>query len=243
VVVHARWAWSVERRRETVADLHRPWPDPKDVRHRCLAVCRVVGAGTLVLGSTQGRAAGDERVRTGPRTVRRRGGGGAVYLAPGQQVWIDLWIPRDDPLWDDDVVASAGWVGDAWAAALRDLGVASPEVHRGRSRGDETADWVCFAGLGPGEVVVGQPQRKVMGLSQHRSRSGARMQTLAYRWWDPDPVVAGLEELGLLPAEPADVLRVAAARAVGLQQIGVWPVGATDPAQLEAAILARIVAS
>ena len=38
--------------------------------------------------------------------VRRRSGGGAVLVGAGEQVWVEVWIPRDDALWDDDVIRS-----------------------------------------------------------------------------------------------------------------------------------------
>ena len=43
----------------------------------------------------------------GVELVRRRSGGGAVYLAPGEQLWIDAWVPRDDALWEVDVAVAA----------------------------------------------------------------------------------------------------------------------------------------
>jgi ABC-type uncharacterized transport system fused permease/ATPase subunit len=47
---------------------------------------------------------------------------------------------------------------------------------------------VCFAGLGPGVVVVGG--RKLVGLSQRRSRAGARFQCVLLRRWDPAELLA-----------------------------------------------------
>jgi hypothetical protein len=46
---------------------------------------------------------------------------------------------------------------------------------------------VCFAGRGPGEVFVGD--RKLVGLSQWRSREGALFSSCAYVRWDPRPMV------------------------------------------------------
>ncbi len=73
--------------------------------------------------------------------VRRRGGGGAVYLAPGNHLWLDAWVPRDDPLWSPDVSVAAAWVGRWWVEALGGLGLgggsewgpASLSIHAGRS--------------------------------------------------------------------------------------------------------------
>lgn len=147
-------------------------------------------------------------------------------MAPAQQVWVDIWLPRADPLWDDDVVAGADWVGDAWADAMTELGIRDVAVHRGPSRGDPAAAAVCFAGLGPGEIVVGTPARKLMGLTQHRSRFGVRFQTMAVVWWDPEPVVSALWRIGLVDTVQRSALRAATVdRAVGLAQLAL-----VDPA-------------
>ena len=61
---------------------------------------------------------------------------------------------------------------------------------------------VCFAGLGPGEVTV--DGRKVVGISQRRTRAWARFQCAALGRWDP----AALAEL--LVGVPADEIADAA---------------------------------
>lgn len=155
----------------------------------------------LVLGSTQPASivrSGEVQQRS-IEVLRRRSGGGAVLLVPGGQLWIDLWVPRDDPLWDDDVLAAAGWVGDWWAEALRSAVVssrASVAVHRGRSLPDPWSGQVCFGGVGAGEVLVGR--RKVVGLAQWRARQGALFHCCAYHRWQP--VAATLVDLLELPA-------------------------------------------
>ncbi len=164
---------------------------------RRLAVARDVAGPTLVLGSTQptelvGRVAMRER---GVRLARRRGGGGAVYLGVGEQLWLDAWIPRDDPLWVADVSAAAEWVGAWWMEALVDTGPRPEEpgfdVHAGRSIPGDLGDLVCFAGRGPGEVFRGAS--KVVGLSQWRAREGALFSSCAYLRWDPVPMLALME--------------------------------------------------
>ncbi len=74
---------------------------------------------TIVLGSTQPDAVLDPAAveRAGVTVARRRSGGGAVHLEPGGAWWVDVVIPRGDPLWDDDVSRAFLWLGDAWAAA------------------------------------------------------------------------------------------------------------------------------
>ena len=130
----------------------------------------------------------------GVELARRRGGGGAVYLGPGEQLWLDVWIPRDDPLWVADVSAAAEWVGAWWTTALAGLGQRGFEVHHGRSVPGDFGDLVCFAGRGPGEVFHGG--RKVVGLSQWRAREGALFSSCAYLRWDPAPLLALLDVEG-----------------------------------------------
>lgn len=117
--------------------------------------------------------------------VRRRSGGGAVYVEPSGTLWVDVVLPRGDPLWADDVGLAAHWLGEVWAAAIGDRA----EVHRGPMVRSEWSDLVCFAGLGPGEVTV--DAKKVVGISQRRTRAAARFQCVAYEHWDPGPL-AGL---------------------------------------------------
>ncbi len=143
---------------------------------------------TLVLGSTQ-----DDRLVSAPALaaggvdlVRRRSGGGAVLLVPGGQLWLDAWIPRDDPLWVTDVVEAAEWVGAWWVGALARCAISGLEVHRGRSEPGPVGEAVCFAGRGPGEVFAGR--RKVVGLSQWRARQGALFSSCAYLRWDAVPL-------------------------------------------------------
>ena len=57
----------------------------------------------------------------GVEVVRRRSGGGAVLLLPGEFVWLDLVIPAGDPLWLDDVGQAAvdGGFGDKIGHAVQ----------------------------------------------------------------------------------------------------------------------------
>jgi lipoate-protein ligase A len=140
---------------------------------------------------------------------RRTTGGGAVLVAPDAQVWLDLWVPRSHALWDDDVVRSALWLGEAWRGALEGLGAPALEIHRRPLLRRAWSDLVCFAGLGPGEVYLAAadppdaaapdragPGAKVMGLAQRRTRAGARFHTSAVLLWEPTPL------LRLLKADP-----------------------------------------
>lgn len=118
--------------------------------------------------------------------VRRRSGGGAVWLAPGEHVWVDVVVPTGHPRWEPDVGRSMWWVGEAWSAALDAAGVRPTTVHRGGMVQRPWSDAVCFAGVGPGEVLDGQG-RKLVGVSQRRTRTAARFQCALLARWDPLP--------------------------------------------------------
>jgi lipoate---protein ligase len=97
---------------------------------------------------------------------------------PERTVWIDLVVPRGHVLWDDDVGRAMHWVGELWARALDALGL-EVRVHRGAMEPRRWGRVVCVAGLGPGEVVDADG-RKLVGISQRRTRHAARFQTLAF---------------------------------------------------------------
>jgi lipoate-protein ligase A len=179
--------WPVERLTATASDLHGlGLPDPASRLVRVLEVT----AAALVLGSTQATVVTDE-----VDVVRRRSGGGAVLVEPGGVVWVDVVVPRGDPLWDDDVARAFWWLGDAWAAALGTLGIEGAEVHRGPLVRSPLSDLVCFAGLGPGEVTV--DGRKVVGIAQRRTRAGALFQCAVPLRWNGDHLahLVGIQEL------------------------------------------------
>jgi len=158
-----------------------------------VGVCAVRGPRSIVLGSTQStEVLALERARdVGVDVVRRTSGGGAVFVGPDAQVWLDVWLPRGDPLWDDDVIRSSWWLGETWTRALRGLGAPELLVHRGRTASSEWSDVVCFAGVGPGEVTAGTA--KVVGVAQHRTRVGARWHSMAPLTWEPEPLLALLQ--------------------------------------------------
>lgn len=175
--------WLLETRSASARVLHEPWPEPGCGRVLCR--CEVTGTAALVLGSAQPQddVDGGAAARAGVEVVRRNSGGGAVLVAPGAQLWIDAWVPRDDELWEDDVVRAAWWFGDAWAAALAALGAGGAMVHRAPVRRGAWTSRVCFAGLGPGEVSIAG--RKVVGMSSRRTRAGVRISAAAPWRWDP----------------------------------------------------------
>lgn len=191
--------WALERASGSAAGFHaRELPDPA---RRAVWVFDVTAA-AIVLGSTQRPAV----LRPGVdlEVVRRRSGGGSVLLVPGDVLWIDVVLPRGDVLWHDDVGRAAHWLGETWVEALAALGVTGADVHR---QGLACGPWcslVCFAGIGPGEVTLGGA--KVVGISQRRTRAGARFQCAVHRRWDPVAAVAPLADPRPAPDELAGLV-------------------------------------
>ena len=180
----------------------------------------------IVLGSRQTAEVLDpDRVAaTGLDVVRRRSGGGAVLLRPEAIVWIDLVVPHG--VAPDDVRGSMIWAGECWRDALVSAGAESARLHVHRG-GMECTPWsglVCFAGLGPGEIIV--DGRKLVGLSQRRTRHGLRIQGQIHRRSILDEMralfsvdtpsvrigdVATLDDVGLDAASAGRIARAVAA--------------------------------
>ncbi|MCU1370018.1 MAG: hypothetical protein JWO77_1212, partial [Ilumatobacteraceae bacterium] len=127
-----------------------------------------------------------------------------------------------DLRWEHDVGRSFQWLGDAWVRVLRELGQADAVAHAGPLQRRPWSELVCFAGLGPGEVTV--LGRKVVGISQRRTRAGARFQCALLQRWDPRPM------LDVLTLSPADRDRAAADLADAA--VGLGPVDAARVVEL-----------
>lgn len=190
--------WSIEHTTGAAGSFHnRPPPAPL----RPTVWIHRVDRPALVLGSTQRAPLLDTESaeRAGIEICQRRSGGGLVYVDPATSLWIDVIVPRGHPLWSDDVGLAFDWVGQTWAAALAATGLPGPSrVHSGRLMHPDWGRVVCFAGLGPGEVVVGG--RKVVGLSQRRTREMARFQGLAVTQLGASTIRAHLRP-GVLPPD------------------------------------------
>ena len=91
------------------------------------------------------------------------------------------------------------------SSALAAIGVVGTEVHGGGLICTPWCSLVCFAGLGPGEVTLGGA--KLVGISQRRTRAGARFQCAVHRRWDPVAVVDALAEPRPSPDELRDLVR------------------------------------
>ncbi len=180
----------------------------------------------IVLGSSQPDELLDADAVTaaGLHVVRRRSGGGAVLLRPGAVVWIDLIVPA--AAWPTDVRRSMVAAGEVWQAALTEVAAVAPGTVVVHDGGMLPTDWsraVCFAGIGPGEVLAADatPTRKLVGLSQRRTRGGARIQGLVHR---------------------SDLVAATAALIAGAHRPGGVPPGAAS-ADVDAAMLADAIAS
>lgn len=203
-------SWRVEHSRGDAGAFHAR--DPKAQRS---ATFHTVAQPTLVLGSAQPDVDVDHRVAAalGIDVVRRRSGGGAVLLMPGEFVWLDLVIPAGDPLWLDDVGRAMVWVGALWRDTLTDFDVEG-EVHRGRLMATAWSRQVCFAGAGTGEVMQGEA--KLVGVAQRRTRSWARFQSMCHLRWRPELVAALVARPRPTAADLAPTVAVVRADAVAL---------------------------
>lgn len=181
--------WVVERHRGGAQELHDLDPNPGGRRLWVHEVDRPA----VVLGSTQRIEGIEARVEAlGMELVRRRSGGGAVTLFPGEQVWIDVVLPAEDPRWDDDVERATWWIGEAWARVLqRRVPEGRFSVHQRGVSDRELGRLACFAAMGPGEVQL--EGRKVVGISQRRTRHLARFQCLVLLRWDPSALLQVLD--------------------------------------------------
>jgi lipoate---protein ligase len=194
-----------------------------DLRPRVM-VCDAAPS-ALVLGSRQHldlvdlaacRAAGID-------VVRRRSGGGLVLVEAGAMCWFDVVVPANDPRFVSvagDVGASMRWLGGHIAAALAEVGVGDTVVHAAAMTGGRWADLVCFAGVGPGEVV--RQGRKLVGISQRRTGVGSRFQCMIHLRWSPDVLVSllaaprpGVDELPPVAVVAAEVGNALPAAVVG----------------------------
>jgi lipoate-protein ligase A len=170
--LHAR-PWDVERRSLSAQAAHDLDLPPGTGRK--VWVFEPTNA-AVVLGSTQRDDIVDRVVAaaSGLDVARRRSGGGAVLLDTSV-VWIDFVIARDDPLWVDDIARSMQWLGQLWSSVLSRIEI-DAVVHEGPPIISALARAICFCGVGHGEVIV--DGRKAIGISQRRTRDGARFQSM-----------------------------------------------------------------
>ena len=165
----------------------------------------------------------------------RRAGGTAVLVGP-HLLSLDVILPGNHPLVLPDIVESYRWFGEAWVAALLQLGIQTRIVLPAEARAQqalrkqpETRPYetlmnrACYGTLSPYEVVAGQ--RKVVGLDMIRRRVGSLLQAGVLLHWDTATLVRLLghteEEQALLDRgllERAVGLDILAGRSIGIEE-------------------------
>ena len=177
-----------------------------------------VTAPAVVLGSAQPDSAVDSEAAAaaGVEVVRRRSGGGAVWL-DADSFWFDVTIGRSDPRWNIDVGRAFNWIGALFVRSLRHLGIEA-EAHTGKLVDLGWSKLVCFGGIGSGEVVV--DNRKLVGISQRRTRDRSRFQVVFYRSYDAAPL---LEVLALSRDERYRAGVALRTAGVGCDALGIEP--------------------
>ena len=223
--------YAVEMQRGPASAFHgRAVPDPA----RPALWVHEVDRPALVLGSNQDESMVDVAAcrRGGIEVVRRRSGGGAVLLVPGDAHWIDVVVPATDPGWVADVHRQMEWVGEGMVDALvstTGLDRARLAVHHGPMRRTAWSSTICFDGVGAGEVLL--DGAKLVGISQRRTRAFARLQCSWYTAYRP----AGLVEL-LVPGRRPPLGEL---QPVAVLPADATPVTAADVAAALAPVLTR----
>lgn len=156
----------------------------------------------------------------------RRAGGTAVLVGP-HLLSLDVVLPAGHPLILADIVESYRWFGEAWVAALNELGMQTrtippDEAHAQRALLKQLETRVresllhraCYGTLSSYEVVSGQ--RKVVGLDMIRRRSGSLLQAGVLLQWENE-LLAQL--LGHTQEEQAILREGLPERAVGLDML------------------------
>lgn len=129
-------------------------------------------------------------------------------------------LPRDHPLGFTGPVAAARWIGTAHAGWLQSLGGAAATCHDGPT----LAHWACFAGRGPGEVLVGG--RKLTGIAQAWRRDRILLSCATLLWPPPwqllcDALQRPASDAALL-ADATSCMRQSPA---GQLEVGRWAAG------------------
>ncbi len=114
-----------------------------------------------------------------------------MWLEPDLCTWIDVFVPTGDPLWRADIGDAFDWLGRRLAAAFASLGV-NARTWGGPYDAGPSDGLVCFASRGPGEITVAG--RKLVGISQRRTRVGSRFQCLAYEQFRLGPLASLLDD-------------------------------------------------
>jgi lipoate-protein ligase A len=193
-------SWNIKRPEGSVADRHLTFPTFESRQ----IIIHEIDKPTMVFGTAQKDMSLEVAIECD--YVYRKSGGGAVFLEPGKVLWVDFVVPREDPLWCNDIRHSSVWLGELWVRAMKNIGL-NGKVHNEEIRKTELSRLVCFAGLATGEVTVSG--KKAVGISQRRTREGAWFQCAALFSWPAERIAQ------LLQMEPTkkvvdDLLELAA---------------------------------
>ncbi len=124
-----------------------------------------------------------QQSRAAAISVHRRASGGTLVLFQPGFLMLDVALPTGHRLHLADVSESYRWLGECWQGALARLGITTRLVSIAEARSDTREldpllRRVCFGGRSPYEVMLGE--RKLVGFSQIRRRSGALLQVGIY---------------------------------------------------------------
>jgi lipoate-protein ligase A len=179
---------------------------------------------------------------------QRQAGGTAVLVGP-DLLALDVFLPPGHPLILTDVVESYRWLGESWVAALNRLGITTRLVPPAEARAQQallkqpaTASReavlrrACYGSLSPYEVVA-PDQRKVVGLTMIRRRTGSLLQSGLLLRWEVELLAL---VLGQTAEEQTLLRRELPRRAVGLETLAGRAVSVAEVmAAFEQALLAR----
>ena len=180
----------------------------------------------LVLGFSQKLSTLNPQALAATPIYHRRAGGTAVLVGP-QLLSLDVVLPAEHPLVLPDVVESYRWFGEAWVAALAQLGVQARtvppvEAHelRAQLKREEASECeallrrACYGSLSSYEVAIGQ--RKIVGLDMRRRRMGSLLQAGVLLHWETETLA---HLLGHTSAEQALLRAGLLERAIGLDTL------------------------
>lgn len=183
-----------------------------------------------MLGRGSRVEADEQACRRAGVAIRRRGSGGGPVVWGPHLLALDVVVPPGHPLHTPDVTGAYRWLGQAIAAALREVGLdeaAAVTPQRARVLNDPAlAAVACYAGVSPWEVLV--DGRKVAGLSQIRRAGRIALQAGILLGPDDPPV---LSLIRIEDADPTLATRVAARTAVV----------AAEPERVRSAVDRRVV--
>lgn len=152
----------------------------------------------LVLGFSQKQdVLNAEALAQKPVPIYHRRAGGTAVLVGAHLLSLDVMLPAGHPLILSDIVESYRWFGEAWMAALLQLGIHTrivppEEAHAQRAllKQAETRPYeslmsrACYGTLSSYEVAIGQ--RKIVGLDMIRRRAGTLLQAGVVLHWDTE---------------------------------------------------------